>query len=59
MLFDVANPTVAGALTDATAVVTSVIQMIGSQALLLCAFGMGVIVPAGTKAVRKLVKSVR
>ena len=53
------NPTVSGALSDASDVVTSVIQTIGSQPILLCAFGMGVIVPAGTKAVRKLIKSVR
>lgn len=58
-LFEVSNPTVSGALADATDVVTKIIQLIGSQALLLCAFGMGVIVPAGTKAVRKLVKSVK
>lgn len=58
-LFEASNPTVAGALADASDVVTSIIQLIGSQALLLCAFGMGVIIPAGTKAVRKLVKSVK
>ena len=59
MLMEVSNPTVEGALTDAATVVTKVIQTIGSQPILLCAFGMGVIIPAGTKAVRKLIKSVR
>ena len=59
ILLEASNPTVSGALTDAQTVVNTIIQTIGSQPILLAAFGMGVIVPAGTKAVRKLIKSVR
>lgn len=59
LMNEATNPTVENALSDATTVVTTIIQTIGSQPILLCAFGMGVIVPAGTKAVRKLIKSVR
>lgn len=53
------NPTVSGALEDASTIITNIIQIIGGQPILLAAFGMGVIVPAGVKAVRRLVKSVR
>lgn len=51
--------TVSGAITDASTIVSEIITLIGSQPVLLAAFGMGVIIPAGTRAVRKLVKSVR
>lgn len=51
--------TITQALADAETVITKIIDLIASQAVLICAFGMGVIIPAGTKAVRRLVKSVK
>ena len=48
--------TISGALTDATTVVSWVVETVTGNAVIAAAFTMGILVPAGVKAFKKIAK---
>lgn len=47
---------ISGALSDASTVVTWVITQVTSNAIILAAFTMGILVPAGVKAFKRIAR---
>lgn len=51
-----ADFTLSGALTDAVSVITQIVNVVEGNVIIAAAFTLGVLIPAGAKAFKKIAK---